>query len=95
MAEGNPMLALERGEKSKTRRRLVQGRGYFLHYYKDADATSGARAPALRRELTGRRAARSPWNISRLATRRGTRDLSKTGDMFRAHGSSSFIATWR
>src|SRR5262245_45216314 len=40
MAEGNPMLALERGEKVETPPAVwFQGRGDVLHDYKDADAS--------------------------------------------------------
>ena len=58
MAEGNPMLALERGEKVLTPPAIwFQGRGDMLHDYKDEESKlSRQRAAALRRQLPqGRR----------------------------------------
>ena len=58
MAEGNPMLALERGEKVLTPPAIwFQGQGDTLHDYKDADSDfRGQRAAALLRQLPeGRR----------------------------------------
>ena len=46
MAEGNPMLALERGEKVLTPPAIwFQGRGDMLHDYKDAESTFAGNEP--------------------------------------------------
>ena len=71
MAEGNPMLALERGEKVLTPPAVwFQGRGDMLHDYKDAESKlPRQRAAALRRQLPqGRRRDRA-----RIHRRRATR----------------------
>ena len=84
MAEGNPMLALERGEKLKLPPAIwFQAKDDTLHDYKDPEGFPGQRAAALRRQLQVRPAAISRSNISRWIARHGhTPDLSKTGDMF-------------
>ena len=46
MAEGNPMLALERGETVRTPPAIwFQGRGDLLHDYKDADSSFAGNEP--------------------------------------------------
>ena len=46
MAEGNPMLALERGEKVLTPPAVwFQGRGDIMHDYKDAESTFAGNEP--------------------------------------------------
>ena len=46
MAEGNPMLALERGEKVLTPPAIwFQGRGDILHDYKDAESSFDGNEP--------------------------------------------------
>jgi acetyl esterase/lipase len=84
MAEGNPVLILERGEKVLTPPAIwFQGRGDILHDYKDAESSFDGNEPqrfvALYRKAGGeialeyieaeRHAGHAP-------------DLSKTGDMF-------------
>src|SRR5262249_5959165 len=96
MAEGNPMLALERGEKVETPPTVwFQGRGDVLHDYKDAEPTSRGTSPSASSRITGRRAARSPWNISTPSDMQGTRRISPRPATCSSAGSSSFIATLR
>src|ERR1051326_8989956 len=46
MAEGNPMLALERGEKGETPPAIwLQGRGDTLHDYKDPESKFDGNEP--------------------------------------------------
>jgi hypothetical protein len=61
MTEGNPMLALERGEKVATPPAVwFQPRGDELHDYKDVEAMS----PSASWQTIARPAARSRWTIS-------------------------------
>jgi len=84
MAEGNPMLALERGEKVHTPPAVwFQGRGDVLHDYKDEDSGFPGNEP--QRFCADYR--RAGGNIALqyvdMAPHLGhAPDLSKTGDMF-------------
>src|SRR6266508_2725743 len=84
MAEGNPMLALERGEKVETPPAVwFQGRGDVLHDYKDADATFPGNEP--QRFVANYRKAGGEIALEYIDAERHAGhapDLSKTGDMF-------------
>jgi dienelactone hydrolase len=84
MAEGNPMLALERGEKVETPPAVwFQGRGDVLHDYKDADAGFPGNEP--QRFVANYRKAGGEIALEYIDAARHaghSPDLSKTGDMF-------------
>ena len=84
MAEGNPMLALERGEKVKTPPAIwFQGRGDTLHDYKDADSDFPGNEP--QRFVANYRKAGGEIELDYLDMDRHAGhapDLTKTGDMF-------------
>jgi acetyl esterase len=84
MAEANPMLALERGEKVKTPPAIwFQGRGDTLHDYKDADSDFPGNEP--QRFVAGYRKAGGAIELEYIEMDRHaghSPDLTKTGDMF-------------
>jgi acetyl esterase len=84
MAEGNPMLALERGEKVLTPPAIwFQGRGDTLHDYKDAESDFPGNEP--QRFVANYRKAGGEINLHYIEMDRHaghSPDLSKTGDMF-------------
>jgi len=84
MAEGNPMLALERGEKVLTPPAVwYQGRGDVVHDYKDADADFPGNEP--QRFCANYRKAGGEISLEYIDMDRHAGhapDLSKTGDMF-------------
>ncbi|HXX52054.1 MAG TPA: alpha/beta hydrolase [Xanthobacteraceae bacterium] len=84
MAEGNPMLALERSEKVQTPPAIwFQGRGDTLHDYKDADSDFPGNEP--QRFVANYRKAGGEIELHYLDMDRHAGhapDLSKTGDMF-------------
>lgn len=84
MAEGNPMLALERGEKVVTPDAVwFQGRGDLLHDYKDADSDFAGNEP--QRFVANYRRAGGKIDLHYIDADRHaghSPDLSKTGDMF-------------
>jgi len=84
MAEGNPMLALERGEKVETPPAVwFQGRGDVLHDYKDADASFPGNEP--QRFVANYRKAGGEIALEYIDAERHaghSPDISKTGDMF-------------
>jgi acetyl esterase/lipase len=84
MAEGNPMLALERGEKVKTPPAIwFQGRGDTLHDYKDAESDFPGNEP--QRFVANYRKAGGEIDLHYIEMDRHaghSPDLSKTGDMF-------------
>jgi acetyl esterase/lipase len=84
MAEGNPMLALERGEKIRTPPAVwFQARGDTLHDYKDPEAAFAGNEP--QRFVANYRKAGGEIALEYLDMERHAGhapDLSKTGDMF-------------
>ena len=84
MAEGNPMLALERGEKVLTPPAIwFQGRGDTLHDYKDEDSRFPGNEP--QRFVADYRKAGGEIDLHYIEMDRHaghSPDLSKTGDMF-------------
>jgi acetyl esterase/lipase len=84
MAEGNPMLALERGEKVCTPAAVwFQGRGDLLHDYKDADSDFPGNEP--QRFVANYKKAGGEIELHYIEADRHaghSPDLSKTGDMF-------------
>jgi acetyl esterase len=84
MAEGNPMLALERGEKVRTPPAVwFQGRGDLLHDYKDADSDFPGNEP--QRFVANYKKAGGEIELHYIDADRHaghSPDLSKTGDMF-------------
>jgi acetyl esterase len=84
MAEGNPMLALERGESVQTPPAIwFQGRGDTLHDYKDADSDFPGNEP--QRFVANYRKTGGEIELHYLDMDRHAGhapDLSKTGDMF-------------
>ncbi len=84
MTEGNPMLALERGEKVETPPAIwFQGRGDQLHDYKDPDSSFDGNEP--QRFVANYRKAGGEITLEYIEAGRHTGhspDLSKTGDMF-------------
>jgi acetyl esterase len=84
MAEGNPMLALERGEKVATPPAIwFQGRGDLLHDYKDVEASFPGNEP--QRFAANYRKAGGEITLEYIDADRHAGhppDLSKTGDMF-------------
>ena len=83
MAEGNPMLALERGEKLLTPPAVwYQSRGDAMHDYKDPESTFDGNEP--QRFVANYRKAGGTIALDYIDMDRGAggSDLSKTGDMF-------------
>jgi acetyl esterase/lipase len=84
MAEGNPLSALERGEKLLTPPAVwFQGRGDVLHDYKDADSDFPGNEP--QRFLAAYRKAGGEIELHYLDMDRHAGhapDLAQTGDMF-------------
>ena len=84
MAEGNPMLILERGEKVPTPPAIwFQGRGDMLHDYKDAELSFPGNEP--QRFVESYRKAGGEIALEYIDADRHaghSPDLSKTGDMF-------------
>jgi acetyl esterase len=84
MEEGNPMLALERGEKVLTPPAIwFQGRGDTLHDYKDADSSFAGNEP--QRFVANYLKAGGEITLEYIDADRHaghSPDLSKTGDMF-------------
>jgi acetyl esterase len=84
MAEGNPMLALERGEKVLTPPAVwFQGRGDTLHDYKDEEASFAGNEP--QRFVDNYRKAGGEITLEYIDAERHaghSPDLSQTGDMF-------------
>jgi acetyl esterase len=84
MAEGNPMLALERGERVRTPPAVwFQGRGDLLHDYKDADSDFPGNEP--QRFVANYKKAGGEIDLHYIEADRHaghSPDLSKTGDMF-------------
>jgi acetyl esterase len=84
MAEGNPMLALERGEQVLTPPAIwFQGRGDLLHDYKDADSDFSGNEP--QRFCANYRKAGGDIALDYIEMDRHaghSPDLTKTGDMF-------------
>ncbi len=84
MAEGNPMLALERGEKVRTPPAIwFQGRGDLLHDYKDADSSFAGNEP--QRFVHNYRKAGGDIALEYIEMERHaghSPDLTQVGDMF-------------
>ena len=84
MGEGNPMLALERGEKVQTPPAVwFQGREDTLHDYKDAESSFDGNEP--QRFVANYRKAGGSIALEYIDMARGvgsSPDLAKTGDMF-------------
>ena len=84
MAEGNPLLALERGETVLTPPAVwFQGRGDILHDYKDGESDFAGNEP--QRFVANYRKAGGEIALEYLDMERHAGhapDLSKTGDMF-------------
>jgi acetyl esterase len=84
MAEGNPMLALERGEKVSLPPAVwYQGRGDTVHDYKDADSDFPGNEP--QRFCANYKKAGGEISLEYIDMDRHTGhspDLSKAGDMF-------------
>jgi acetyl esterase/lipase len=84
MAEGNPTLALERGEKVLTPPAIwFQGRGDTVHDYKDTESTFDGNEP--QRFCADYRKAGGSIALEYLEMERhagSSPDLSKSGDMF-------------
>jgi acetyl esterase/lipase len=84
MAEGNPTLALERGEKLALPPAIwFQGRNDMMHDYKDADSDFPGNEP--QRFAANYRKAGGEIALEYIAMERHvghTPDLSQTGDMF-------------
>ena len=84
MADGNPMLALERGEKVETPPAIwFQGQGDTLHDYKDVESNFAGNEP--QRFVANYRKAGGEISLEYIAMERHaghSPDLSQTGDMF-------------
>jgi acetyl esterase/lipase len=84
MAEGNPMLILERGEKVLTPPAIwFQGRNDLMHDYKDVDSSFAGNEP--QRFVANYRKAGGEIALEYIDAERHAGhapDLSKTGDMF-------------
>jgi hypothetical protein len=84
MAEGNPLLALERGEKLLTPPAIwFQGRGDTLHDYKDTESTFDGNEPqrfCANYRKAGGEIALEYIDMDRAAG--SSPDLSKSADMF-------------
>jgi acetyl esterase len=88
MAEGNPMLALERGERVLTPPAVwFQGRGDVLHNYKDAESSFPDNEP--QRFVANYRKVGGEITLEYIDAERHaghSPDLSKDGRHVRAHG---------
>jgi acetyl esterase len=84
MSEGNPLLALERGEKVETPPAVwYQGKGDMMHDYKDAESNFPGNEP--QRFVAAYRKAGGEIALEYIEMDRHpghSPDLSKTGDMF-------------
>jgi hypothetical protein len=84
MSEGNPVLALERGEKVATPPAIwFQGRGDMMHDYKDVESDFPGNEP--QRFVAAYRKAGGEIALEYFEGDRHpghSPDLSKTGDMF-------------
>jgi hypothetical protein len=84
MAEGNPLLALERGEKVATPPAIwFQARGDLMHDYKDVESSFPGNEP--QRFVAAYRQAGGEIALDYIDMERQaghSPDLSKTGDMF-------------
>jgi acetyl esterase len=84
MAEGNPMLALERGEKLQLPPAIwFQGRGDLVHDYKDADSDFPGNEP--QRFVANYKKAGGDIALQYIEMERHaghSPDLTQTGDMF-------------
>src|SRR5882724_11119854 len=84
MAEGNPVLALERGEKVQTPPAVwYQGHGDLMHDYKDVESDFPGNEP--QRFVAAYRKAGGDITLDYIEADRHpghSPDLSKTGDMF-------------
>jgi len=84
MAEGNPLLALERGEKVLTPPAIwFQGRGDTVHDYKDVESDFDGNEP--QRFCADYRKAGGSISLEYIDMDRQagqSPDLSKSGDMF-------------
>ena len=84
MAEGNPMLALERGEKVLTPPAIwFQGRGDTVHDYKDTESSFDGNEPqrfCANYRNAGGSIALEYIDMDRKAGQ--SPDLAKSGDMF-------------
>jgi acetyl esterase len=84
MAEGNPMLALERGEKVVTPPAIwYQGRGDMMHDYKDVESSFAGNEP--QRFVANYQKAGGEITLEYIEAERHaghSPELSKTGDMF-------------
>jgi acetyl esterase/lipase len=84
MEEGNPMLALERGEKVETPPAIwFQGQGDTLHDYKDVESDFPGNEP--QRFVSNYRKAGGEISLEYIAMERHaghSPDLSQTGNMF-------------
>ena len=84
MAEGNPMLALERGEKVQTPPALwFQAHGDMMHDYKDEESGFAGNEP--QRFVANYKKAGGEITLEYIEAERHTGhspDLAKTGDMF-------------
>ena len=84
MAEGNPVLILERGEKVLTPPAVwYQGRGDLVHDYKDVESSFDGNEP--QRFCAAYRKAGGTITLEYLEMERAagqSPDLSKSGDMF-------------
>ena len=84
MAEGNPMLALERGEKLLTPPAVwYQSRGDAMHDYKDTESKFDGNEP--QRFCAAYRKAGGDIDLVYIDSERlsgRSPDLSQTGDMF-------------
>jgi dienelactone hydrolase len=84
MEEGNPMLALERGEKVQLPPAIwFQGRGDIVHDYKDADSSFAGNEP--QRFAANYKKAGGDITLEYIAMERHaghSPDLTQTGDMF-------------
>ncbi len=84
MAEGNPMLALERGEAVRTPPAIwFQGRGDLLHDYKDEDSSFAGNEP--QRFVANYRKAGGKIALDYIEMERHaghSPDLSQVGEMF-------------
>ena len=83
MAEGNPLLALERGETVLTPPAVwYQGRGDTMHDYKDAESTFDGNEPQRFCANYGKAGGTITLEYIDMDRAAGSPDLSKTGDMF-------------
>ena len=83
MAEGNPLLALERGEKVLTPPAVwYQGRGDTMHDYKDVESAFDGNEPQRFCANYGKAGGTISLEYIDMDRAAGPPDLSKVGDMF-------------